>query len=227
LWRFSLISWILITFQEDWVITARGCWSDFMGKTKGYYIFDLWLTRIWWKFGLYEDWFFLWKRWRGDSDLLTKCLCAAENAKIIIRLSEVLIVKLHCFEEEMMVKENSIKIREEELEKKISDQENSITVDKPVDRTQWMIDTHVDHTQQRRHNWDFGHQHKTVDRPVDSPLGLVDNQTPKIGFRFSFQACSCFFSSGLQIELKFYSLKDVFLNIEGSRVVLHQENQLL
>jgi len=54
-------------------------------------------------------------------------------------------------------------------------------------------------------------------RPV---LGPVDNQRPTIGFRFSFQACLAFLSGGLWIELKFYSLKDVIVKIEGFRIVL-------
>jgi len=43
-------------------------------------------------------------------------------------------VKLSYFQEEMMVKEDPIKTGEE-LEKE-ADQENSVTVDRPVDRTQ-------------------------------------------------------------------------------------------
>ena len=57
-------------------------------------------------------------------------------------------MKLSYFQEEMMVKEDPIKTGEE-LEKE-ADQENSVTVDRPVDRTQWAFDRPVDRTQQRR-----------------------------------------------------------------------------
>ena len=43
----------------------------------------------------------------------------------------------------------------------------------------------------------------------------------------SFSGAFRFFSGGLQIELKFYSLKNLFINIEGFRIILGQENQLL
>jgi len=47
------------------------------------------------------------------------------------------------------------------------------------------------------------------------------NKTPRNGFKFSFWACSDFLFGGLRIELKFYLLKDLFLKIEGSRIVLN------
>ena len=47
------------------------------------------------------------------------------------------------------------------------------------------------------------------------------------GHMFSIRARLGFLFDGLQIELKFYSLKNLFLSIEGSRIVLDQENQLL
>ena len=50
---------------------------------------------------------------------------------------------------------------------------------------------------------------------------------PKIIFRFSFWARLGFIYGGLRIKLKFYSLKNLFLKIEGSRIVLDQGNQLL
>ena len=43
----------------------------------------------------------------------------------------------------------------------------------------------------------------------------------------AFRAHSGFLSGWLWIELKFYSLKDLFLKIEGSRIILDQENQFL
>jgi len=46
---------------------------------------------------------------------------------------------LSCFQEEMMIKENPIKIGEKELEKE-ADQENSVA----IDRTQWAIDRPID-----------------------------------------------------------------------------------
>ena len=52
----------------------------------------------------------------------------------VVSYSVRVVVILPYFQEEMMVKEDPIKIREE-LEKEV-DQENSVAVDRPVDRTQ-------------------------------------------------------------------------------------------
>ena len=58
------------------------------------------------------------------------------SSKVVkkIPLRDLDVVKLSYFQEEMMVKEDPIKTGEE-LEKE-ADQENSVTVDRPVDRTQ-------------------------------------------------------------------------------------------
>ena len=42
----------------------------------------------------------------------------------------------------------------------------------------------------------------------------------------SFQA-SVFFSGGVRIRLSFYSMKDLFLKIKGSRILLDQGDQLI
>ena len=57
------------------------------------------------------------------------------------------VVKLPSFKEEMIVKEDSIKIGEEEELKKEADHENNVTVDRLVDRTQRAVDMLVDCTQ--------------------------------------------------------------------------------
>ena len=56
-------------------------------------------------------------------------------------------MKLPSFQEEMMVKEDSIKIGEEEELKKEADHENNVTIDRLVDRTQRAVDTLVNRTQ--------------------------------------------------------------------------------
>jgi len=120
------------------------------------------------------------------------------------------------FQKEMMIKEDPIKLEKKRTWKNI-DQENSVAVDRPVD-----------HTQQRR-NVDriFDRQQALSKGTCRQPLEPVDSQRPRIGFRFPFWARSVFLSGGLWIKLKFYSLKDLFLKIEGSRIVLDQGNQLL
>jgi len=44
--------------------------------------------------------------------------------------------------------------------------------------------------------------------------------------QFSFQA-PVFFSGGVRIGLSFYSMKNLFLKIKGSRILLNQEDQFL
>jgi len=61
-----------------------------------------------------------------------------------------IIVKSLCFQEEMMVKEDPIKLEKKKNLKKKHIKENSMAVYRPIDHTQWVIDRPVDHTQQRR-----------------------------------------------------------------------------
>ena len=50
----------------------------------------------------------------------------------------------------MMVKEDPIKLEKKKNLEKKRVKENSVTIDKPVDRTQWAVDRPVDRTIQRR-----------------------------------------------------------------------------
>ena len=64
---------------------------------------------------------------------------------LYILLILLIVVNLPCFQEEMMSKENPIKL--ENLEKKQIKKENSMAVDRLVDRIQWAVDRPVDRTQ--------------------------------------------------------------------------------
>jgi len=96
-------------------------------------------------------------------------------------------MNLSCFQEEMMVKEDPINIGKEELEKE-ADQENSATVDRPLDYTQWAIDrlsiAHNgrstccrSHSTEKKRGSDF--RQAAANKPVNSRSGLSTARGPE------------------------------------------------
>ena len=67
---------------------------------------------------------------------------------LYILLILLIVVNLPYFQEEMMSKENPIKLQN--LKKKQIKKENSMAVDRLVDRIKWAVNKPVDRTQQRR-----------------------------------------------------------------------------
>jgi len=61
----------------------------------------------------------------------------------------ICVVKLTCFQEEMMLKEDPIKIEEELGKEKKKANQETVAVDRPGDCTQRAVDRPVDNTQQR------------------------------------------------------------------------------
>ena len=95
------------------------------------------------------------------------------------------------------------------------------------DRQEWAVDSPANRTQKRRN------MAQIFDRRQALPTGLLtgtqDCRQPEAQnwIKISFLSAFRFLLWWLRIELKFYLLKDAFLKIEGSKIVLDQENQLL
>jgi len=114
-----------------------------------------------------------------------------------------------------MVKEDSIKIgEEEELEKEL--QKNSW----------WSTGLSTAHNREEA-RLRFSTSSRHCRQALSIGARACRQPEAQNQIQISFSGAFRFLSDRLRIELKFYSLKYLFLKIEGSRSVLNQGNQLL